>query len=77
MIVVIDPGHGGTKRVGGGSSQNNATGPDGTHEKDLTLDIGLRLEIAMKLRGHSVFLISAHDENFSLKNKVMVAKDKK
>ena len=36
--VVLDPGHGGTSAAGA-SSPNNATGPNGLLEKDLTLDL--------------------------------------
>ena len=35
MTVVIDAGHGGAERAGG-SSPNNATGPNGLREKDKT-----------------------------------------
>lgn len=36
-VIVIDPGHGGTKKVGG-SSPNNATSASGVKEKKLTLE---------------------------------------
>src|SRR6266581_1496256 len=41
FVVVLDPGHGGTTKIGG-SSPNNARGPNGLQEKDLTLDLAAR-----------------------------------
>ena len=49
-LVVLDPGHGGTAKVGG-SSPNNAVGPDGLREKDLTLDIATRVPLRSPGRG--------------------------
>lgn len=50
-VIVIDPGHGGSVAVGG-SSPNNATGPNGTMEKDLTLFLGLDLTTNLRDAGH-------------------------
>ncbi|HEU0253797.1 MAG TPA: N-acetylmuramoyl-L-alanine amidase [Pyrinomonadaceae bacterium] len=44
--IVIDPGHGGTRTVGG-SSPNNATSVSGVLEKQLTLDFCLILRDAL------------------------------
>ena len=41
-VVVIDPGHGGTQKIGG-SSANNATSASGVLEKDICLDIAKRI----------------------------------
>lgn len=39
--IVIDPDHGGNTMIGH-SSPNNATGPTGLMEKQITLDLALR-----------------------------------
>ncbi len=44
--IVLDPGHGGTRRLGG-SSPNNATSVTGVAEKVLTLDFGFVLRDAL------------------------------
>ena len=46
QIVVIDAGHGGT-RTAGASSPNNAVGPNGLLEKDLTLDLARRVRVLL------------------------------
>ena len=71
--VVIDPGHGGSAPVGG-SSPNNATGPNGLLEKDLTLDLGRRVSAALSSRAH-VILTRTGDENHSLAERAKVARD--
>lgn len=71
--VVIDPGHGGTAKAGG-SSPNNATGPNGLLEKDLTLDIGRRVAALLGPRAN-VILTRAGDENRSLSERARVAHD--
>lgn len=71
-IVVIDPGHGGNKKVDG-SSHNNATGPNGTKEKTLTLDIGLRVEPLLADKGHQVRLTRTTDVNLGLEARARVA----
>jgi N-acetylmuramoyl-L-alanine amidase/phosphatidylserine/phosphatidylglycerophosphate/cardiolipin synthase-like enzyme len=71
--VVIDPGHGGATAVGG-SSPNNATGPNGLLEKDLTLDISRRVSSALTSRAH-VILTRTGDENRSLADRAKVAHD--
>jgi N-acetylmuramoyl-L-alanine amidase len=63
--ICIDPGHGGTRKVGG-SSPNNATGPPGTKEKALTLVIGLAARDVLSRRGHTVFVTRASDVNLVL-----------
>jgi len=71
--VVIDPGHGGAAAVGG-SSANNATGPNGLLEKDVTLDIGRRVSAALGSRAN-VILTRTTDDNRSLSDRAKVAHD--
>ena len=71
--VVIDPGHGGSTAVGG-SSPNNASGPNGLVEKDVTLDLGRRVAAALAGRA-TVILTRTADENHSLSARARVAHD--
>jgi N-acetylmuramoyl-L-alanine amidase len=71
--VVIDPGHGGSVAVGG-SSANNAVGPHGLLEKDLTLDIGRRVA-ALLVNRATVLLTRSVDENRSLSDRAKIARD--
>jgi N-acetylmuramoyl-L-alanine amidase/phosphatidylserine/phosphatidylglycerophosphate/cardiolipin synthase-like enzyme len=71
--VVIDPGHGGTTAVGG-SAANNAVGPNGLLEKDLTLDIGRRVGALLGARTN-VILTRTGDENRSLTDRAKIARD--
>jgi N-acetylmuramoyl-L-alanine amidase/GH25 family lysozyme M1 (1,4-beta-N-acetylmuramidase) len=73
MTVVIDAGHGGAERAGG-SSPNNATGPNGLREKDLTLDLARRVAGALDDR-FAVTLTRSGDANASLMDRARVAKD--
>ena len=73
-IVVLDPGHGGTSKIGG-SSWNNAKGPAGTLEKNLSLDIALRTRDLLKERGFKVLLTRDSDRNLSLTARAAVAKN--
>lgn len=52
-IVVIDPGHGG--------KDPGAIGPAGTKEKDITLDVGLRLRKELEKRGVKVVMTREKD----------------
>ena len=71
--VVIDPGHGGATAEGG-SSANNAVGPNGLLEKDVTLDLACR--VAALLSEHAtVVLTRTGDENRSLTDRSRVARD--
>jgi N-acetylmuramoyl-L-alanine amidase/uncharacterized protein YycO len=71
-VVVLDPGHGGTANVNG-SSANNATGPAGTLEKTLTLDIAQRA--SAHLDGHAnVILTRTTDTNLGLADRAEVAR---
>ncbi|MEO1019899.1 MAG: N-acetylmuramoyl-L-alanine amidase, partial [Pseudomonadota bacterium] len=73
-IIVLDPGHGGEASVGG-SSANNATGPGGTLEKTLTLQLGITAEQLLQARGHRVFMTRKSDRNLSLAKRAQVARD--
>ena len=73
-VIVIDPGHGGETKVGG-SSPNNATGPSGTLEKHLTLDLARHAAAALKNSGHSVILTRNRDVNLRLDKRAAIAKD--
>jgi N-acetylmuramoyl-L-alanine amidase len=70
--IVIDPGHGGAQ-VAGNSRANNATGPKGTKEKDLALDIALRTADTLNGKGYSVLLTRNSDLNLDLKDRAAVA----
>ena len=72
-IVVIDPGHGGTETVGG-SSPNNATGPNGLKEKSVLLEIATCLGQQFS-DNHQVTLTRDTDVNLSLGDRAKVAMD--
>jgi len=72
-MMVIDPGHGGTAPIGN-SSPNNAKGPRGTLEKTLTLDIGLRMQAALHVRGLTARLTRDSDVNLALSARAAVAR---
>lgn len=74
-IIVIDPGHGGDRKIGG-SSPNNATGPDGLLEKDLTLDLARRLR-AILSPAANVALTRDGDVNLSLADRARAARDRR
>jgi N-acetylmuramoyl-L-alanine amidase len=73
-VIVIDPGHGGSSVVGN-SSPNNATGPAGTEEKNVTLDIAVRIGDALNGSGHTVLLTRNSDVNLGLNDRAAVAAD--
>lgn len=63
--VVVDPGHGGT---------NRGTGiPGGLVEKQITLDIGLRLAKLLREAGFRVVLTRDRDESVSLEERAEIA----
>ncbi|WP_374650551.1 N-acetylmuramoyl-L-alanine amidase [Dongia sp.] len=72
--IVIDPGHGGTQEVGG-SSPNNATGPTGLLEKDVTLQVGRRVADILGANGHAVVLTRTKDVNVGLSARARVSMD--
>lgn len=71
-VIVIDPGHGGSAAVSG-SSANNATGPNGLLEKDLTLDLARRVRAALPRL--NVVLTRDADTNLGLADRAAVAKN--
>lgn len=71
-VVVLDPGHGGSARVGG-SSPNNAIGPTGLLEKDLTLDVAQRVSSSLAGRAR-VILTRTGDVNLGLADRAAVAR---
>lgn len=76
QTIVIDPGHGGSKRTGG-SSPNNASGQHGALEKNLTLDLAQRLEPLLVAAGFVAVLTRATDVNRGLATRAHVARDRK
>lgn len=81
MVIVIDPGHGGTAIVGG-SSPNNAKSPSGELEKNWTLDFAKRtrtavLQKALELgKNVNVILTRETDVNIGLSARANVARNK-
>ena len=73
-IIVIDPGHGGTTTVGG-SSPNNAIGPEGTLEKVWTLDLAERAKRILSAM-HDVHLTRDRDVNLGIAARAHVARDR-
>jgi len=71
-IVVLDPGHGGRKMIGG-SSPNNARGANGLLERDLTLDMAQRVKRELA-RDADVRLTRDSDVNLSLADRAAFAK---
>src|SRR5215207_10093523 len=72
-VIVLDPGHGGNAAVGG-SSPNNATGPNGLLEKNLTLDIARRVASSLAGSDSRVILTRIGDTNLSLAARAEVAR---
>jgi N-acetylmuramoyl-L-alanine amidase len=72
--IVLDPGHGGTQAIGN-SSPNNATGPAGTREKNMTREIALETGTALMGMGHQVRLTREQDTNLGLAARAHVARD--
>ncbi len=81
VVMVIDPGHGGTVNVGG-SSPNNAVSPAGELEKDWTLDVAKRTRAAVLAKAVTlgknveVVLTRETDSNKGLSARANVAKVK-
>jgi N-acetylmuramoyl-L-alanine amidase len=71
--VVIDPGHGGRRKIGG-SSENNAKGPTGLLEKTVTLQVGRKARDSLMRHGMSVLLTRNTDVNHGLAYRASVAK---
>ena len=67
--VVIDPGHGG--------EQLGAVSRSGTSEKDITLDIGLRLRHLMEAAAFEVLMTRQTDQRVPLDARVAFANDRR
>ena len=67
LRVVLDPGHGGDRE--------GAVGPGGTKEKDVALEISLRLARLLRQLGHEVFLTRDRDVSIDLAERTQRAND--
>jgi N-acetylmuramoyl-L-alanine amidase len=75
LVVVLDPGHGGAVKTGG-SSPNNARGPNGLLEKDLTLDLATRTAALLSTSAR-VVMTRTSDVNLSLSDRAAVSRANK
>jgi len=73
MRVVLDPGHGGDVEIGG-SSPNNASGPNGLLEKSATLDVALMAQLYLGSLGVDCRLTRSTDNNLGLEDRARVAR---
>lgn len=64
QVIVIDPGHGG---------RPGAVGPTGLMEKDVVLDVSLRVTDMLRQAGATVILTRDTDSNVSLTQRVAIA----
>lgn len=78
-VVVLDPGHGGSQKIGG-SSPNNATSASGMLEKSMTLDMAKRIQSQLKQVANlapgsqiEVHLTRTGDTNLGLSDRARVA----
>ncbi|HVP36652.1 MAG TPA: N-acetylmuramoyl-L-alanine amidase [Terriglobales bacterium] len=70
-VIIIDPGHGG--------ENFGAVGPKGTKEKDIVLDIGLRVEKLLKnsnQKGLQIYLTRRDDKFIPLEDRALFANQK-
>lgn len=76
--IVIDPGHGGNKKIRG-SNPNNAVGPSGTLEKAIVLLIALETAkfFGKNYPNHTTILTRSTDVNLGLPDRAQIAKDNK
>lgn len=81
-VVVLDPGHGGSSKIGG-SSPNNAVSACGIFEKTMTLDLAKRVQKQLKKSSEEipgsdieVHLTRTGDTNLSLSDRAEVAESK-
>ena len=74
LTVILDPGHGGTRNVGG-SDANHATSLSGVLEKDMTLRLALTVKSAVESEGLDarVLLTRDRDVNLSLRDRAAMA----
>jgi N-acetylmuramoyl-L-alanine amidase len=76
-IIVLDPGHGGTTKVGGSSPNNATSKPRGILEKTVTLQVAQLAKTALQARGHAVHLTRVDDTNIGLAARAGVARTRK
>jgi N-acetylmuramoyl-L-alanine amidase len=76
-VIIIDPGHGGAATIPADSTWNNAVGPSGTLEKNLTLDIGLKVTALLSAAGHSAAATRTTDVNLRLSARAALAKTRR
>ncbi len=74
--VVIDPGHGGSEKIGG-SSPNNAAGPCGLLEKAVTLEVARAAREALRSAGVTATLTRDRDVNLGLAARTTAARKAK
>jgi N-acetylmuramoyl-L-alanine amidase len=72
-VIVLDPGHGGSVKVGG-SSPNNAVGPTGLLEKTVVLQVARAAKVALERAGHTVIMTRNSDVNLGLADRARVAR---
>lgn len=81
VVIVVDPGHGGSVEVGD-SSPNNAVSPSGELEKHWTLDVAKRTRAAVLAKAVTigknveVFLTRETDSNKGLTARANIAQNK-
>lgn len=76
IVVVLDPGHGGTKTTGN-SSWNNATSASGVLEKTMTLRMAKLVRNILKDNAIlSIYLTRSTDVNLGLSARANIARDK-
>jgi N-acetylmuramoyl-L-alanine amidase len=73
-LIVIDPGHGGTQPADG-SRPNNAVGPNGLLEKDLTLTVAQTAARILQSAGKQIRFTRQDDRNLSVADRARVARD--
>ena len=76
-IIVLDPGHGGTAKLGGSSPNNAISRPRGILEKHLTLDVAKRAKARLQAAGHAVWLTRNTDVNVALADRAGLAARKR
>jgi len=66
-IICLDPGHGGTEA--------GAIGPTGVPEKQINLEISLKLKKILEAKGAKVIMTRQGDQNVELSERVKIAND--
>lgn len=72
--IVVDPGHGGKKNLPG-SSANNAVGKNQTKEKDVALEIAIKVAEYLNAMQHTVHITRNRDTNISAVERVKLARE--